>query len=75
MTAIREFAFSFCSSLKSIYSAAEIIDNIVIDEYAFYEDNLGECTLLVPSGTRWAYKHHNGFGQFKNIEINKKKSN
>ena len=23
----------------------------------------------IPSGTRWAYKHHPVFGQFKNIEI------
>lgn len=65
-------AFSGCTSLKSILSATVYIDYITIDEKAFVGFNIDECTLYIPSGTRWAYRHHPGFGKFKNIEIEKK---
>jgi hypothetical protein len=74
VTKIGKCVFKGCL-LESIYSASEKTDDIVTDEDAFGGINLDDCILFVPSGTRWAYKHHNGFGQFKNIEINKKKSN
>jgi hypothetical protein len=61
--------FQYCYSLKTIYSYSEKIDNIVIDEKAFNDFNIDECVLFIPAGTRWAYKHHKGFGKFKKIEI------
>ena len=33
----------------------------------FREELFDTCTLYVPSGTRWAYRHHPVFGKFKNI--------
>jgi len=63
-----------CTSLKFIHSAAVKIDHIyiTIDEKAFDGFNIDECTLYIPSGTRWVYRHHPGFGKFKNIEIEMK---
>ena len=71
---IGESAFEDCIALKAIHSAAENIDDIKIDNYAFARFNIDECTLYVPSGTRWAYRHHPGFGKFKNIEIEGKRN-
>lgn len=71
---IEKSVFSNCSSLKSIHSASQEPDGIMIDDNAFDGFNIDECTLYVPSGTRWAYRHHPGFGKFKNIEIEKKES-
>ena len=62
-------AFKGCVNLKEIHSQVENIDNIIIHNEAFDGFDLYNCTLYVPSGTRWAYRHHNGFGKFKNIEI------
>jgi hypothetical protein len=66
---IEEAVFQHCCSLKTIHSSSERIDNIVINEKAFDNFNIDECVLFIPAGTRWAYKHHKGFGKFKNIEI------
>ncbi len=64
--------FGNCPSLRSIHSVAQNPDGIMIDDNAFDGFNIDECTLYIPSGTRWAYRHHPGFGKFKNIEIEKK---
>ena len=66
---VEESAFYNCTSLRAIHSVVENIDKIIIDEKAFGGFNLDDCTLYVPSGTRWVYRHHKGFGKFKNIEI------
>ena len=66
---IKSNSFEKCSSLKSIHSSAVKLENIIIDEHAFDGFNIDECTLYVPSGTRWSYRHHKGFGKFINIEI------
>ena len=70
---LEESVFKQCVSLHSIHSLAENIDNIVIDEKAFDGFDIDKCVLYVPSGTRWAYRHHSGFGKFKNIETEKKR--
>ena len=44
----------------------------MFDEKAVDGFDIDECTLYIPSGTRWAYRHHPGFGRFKNIELEKK---
>ena len=70
---IKDLIFQNCHSLTAIHSSSEKIDNIEIDEKAFDGFDIDECTLYIPSGTRWAYRHHPGFGKFKNIEIEKMK--
>ncbi|MBR1596783.1 MAG: leucine-rich repeat domain-containing protein [Phocaeicola sp.] len=72
VTSIGYSAFAGCKSLRSIHSAIEEIDNVEIEEDAFDGIDLDECTLFVPPGTRWAYRHHPVFGKFKNIEIETK---
>ena len=43
-------------------------DFLDIIEPVFDSVNFDNCTLCIPSGTRWAYRHHSIFGKFKNIE-------
>ena len=72
VTEIGEVAFEDCTSLKSIHSTIEKVDGVVIEGDAFNGIDMNECTLYIPAGTRWAYRHHKVFGQFKNIEIESK---
>ena len=69
VTEIGEVAFEGCTSLKSIHSTIEKVDGVVIEGDAFNGIDMNECTLYIPAGTRWAYRHHKVFGLFKNIEI------
>ena len=74
ITTIGIYAFYCCSALKSIHLHWTKLDCIQINKYTFGENNkvsFEECTLYVPPGTRWEYRHHTVFGQFKNIEIEK----
>ena len=72
VTEIGEVAFEDCTSLKSIHSTIEKVDGVVIEGDAFNGIDMNECTLYIPAGTRWAYRHHKVFGLFKNIEIESK---
>lgn len=56
-----------------MHTSIMIIDNINIKDNVFDGINFDECTLYIPSGTRWAYRHHPVFSKFKNIEIEVKK--
>ena len=38
-----------------------------LDNYIFKDVDSDKCTLHVPSGTRWEYRHHDVFKRFKNI--------
>ena len=67
VTTIGDWAFSWCESLQSIHIHHKNIKNYRIHEDAFYEVDFDECTLYIPSGTRWAYRHHPAFEDFKNI--------
>lgn len=74
VTIIGDGTFWGCSSLKSIHLHWTKLDCIQINKYTFGENNkvnFEECTLYVPPGTRWEYRHDPIFGQFKNIEIEK----
>lgn len=64
--------------LKAIYSNIQDLEKLQIAQDAFsdsqYEQfdlgvDFNHCVLYIPSGTRWAYKHHPVFGRFTNIEI------
>ncbi len=71
VTSIGKKAFWGCSSLTEIHFRSQTPNSIVfIDSngtIAFPEEMYSSCTLYIPSGTRWAYRHHPIFGQFKNI--------
>ncbi len=67
VTTIGDGAFSWCESLQSIHIRHKNIKDYRIHEDAFYEVDFDECTLYIPSGTRWAYRHHPAFEDFKNI--------
>ena len=70
VTIIGDGTFWGCSSLKSIHLHWTKLDCIQINKYTFDENNkvnFEECTLYVPPGTRWEYRHHPVFDQFKNI--------
>ena len=61
-------AFTGCTGLLEIHMKIEHIENVKIDSKlsSFIEEN---CTLYVPVGTGYAYRHHPVFGRFKHIEI------
>jgi hypothetical protein len=74
VTSIGKKAFGGCSSLTAIYFRLKSPDSIefetnIFGEIAFPENLFDTCTLYVPAGTRWAYRHHPVLGKFKNIEI------
>jgi hypothetical protein len=68
ITYIGEYAFS-CGTLRYIHLRIDDIEQLSVHENAFSFVDFDKCELYIPSGTRWAYKHHPVFGQFKNIEI------
>jgi len=83
LSKLENFAFCDCTSLTEIHIEVEKVESICfycrdvddngiqiyIDESYFSKETTDVCTLFVPPGTRWAYRHHPVFGQFKNIEI------
>lgn len=62
-------AFSGCKALQSIHIRITDIDSCCVDESSFDDIDFDNCILYIPSGTRWAYRHHPVFRRFKNIEI------
>ncbi len=73
VTEIKYRVFYGCSSLQSIHLYWEDPNICNIDGNAFMDMNKDKCSLYVPSGTRWAYRHHPVWGQFKNIETVRRK--
>ena len=71
ITIIPRFAFRSCALLQYIHIKIIDIDKCYINDNAFDGINTDNCVLYIPSGTRWAYRHHPVFGKFKNIEIEK----
>ena len=69
MTHIGYYAFNGCEALQSIHIRITDIDSCCVKENAFYGIDFDNCILYIPSGTRWAYRHHPVFRNFKNIEI------
>ena len=56
-------------SLKKIYCQIENPNMINICDTTFSLELIDNSTLIIPSGTRWEYKHHPVFSKFKKIEI------
>ena len=54
-------------NLKEIQCRIEHIENVEISANAFMNCKLSKCTLYVPVGTEYAYRHHPIFSQFKDI--------
>ena len=70
VTTIENGAFSGCSSLQSIHLHWTNLLDIKISDTTL-RDRTEDCTLYIPPGTRWEYRHHSIWGNFKNIEIEK----
>ena len=72
LTSIREIyseAFSGCEKLKSIHLYCDDANLMNVSPDAFNCVDTETCVLYVPSGSRWSYRHHQIFGMFKNIVI------
>ena len=67
VTEIGNWAFSGCNSLEHIYLHYDDVEKLTLGDNIFHGVNLDKCILHVPSGTRWAYRHHRVFKRFKNI--------
>ena len=65
-------SFVGCISLRGLHFLIQSPENIHVADDAFDDDIFDKCTLFIPSGTRWAYRHHPMLGKFKNIEIEKR---
>jgi hypothetical protein len=68
VTSVGKHAFQGCTGLYEIHMKIEHIENVKIEcEFSsFIEKN---CTLYVPIGTGYAYRHHPVFGRFKHVVI------
>ena len=69
VTHIGDRVFAHCSNLTSIHIRITDIDSCCVKENAFDDIDFDNCILYIPSGTKWAYRHHPVFRNFKNIEI------
>ena len=67
VTEIGPWAFHGCNSLEHIYLHCNDVEKLEVDAVIFYGVNFDKCILHIPSGTRWAYRHHDVFKRFKNI--------
>lgn len=59
-------ALGGCHKLRGISISCKKIEDVDIDN-AFDDIDFNNCILYIPSGTRWAYRHHPILGKFKNI--------
>lgn len=70
VTSIGWWAFIGCYSLCELHIRNEFPEEMEVADEAF--DDLGECTLYIPIGTGYAYRHHPAFeGKFKEVIIEK----
>ena len=70
---IETLAFWECTSLNSIHVHYMDLNEIDFENRIFEDIDFETCTLYIPSGTRWAYRHHPVFSQFKNIVTERQK--
>lgn len=70
ITSIGERAFFYCDKLQHLYVHSSNPNSYHAGSEAFNNINRGGnvCTLHVPTGTTAAYKNHEKFGIFTNIE-------
>lgn len=67
---LEERAFLY-AEIENLHIRCEHPENLKIHEEAFYETNIKNCTLYVPIGTGYAYRHHPVFSKFKEVIIEK----
>lgn len=60
--------FYECNFLEEIHCKIADLSKLIIKDDGCLCPNKS-CTLYVPAGTRWSYKHHPVFGKFSKIEI------
>lgn len=66
---MRPFVLLECEKLTKLHLRVEDPNLISINDYAFNKFALDQCTLYVPVGTGYAYRHHPVFGEFKEVII------
>lgn len=64
-------AFYKCAELREIHCLIKDLTRVTIEKHAFDYCRVSDCTLFVPIGTGYAYRHHPIFSQFKEIIIEK----
>ena len=64
---IGDWAFHDCNSLEHIYLHCNEVEKLEVSKDIFKGVDFDKCILHIPSGTRWAYRHHDVFKRFKNI--------
>ena len=69
---IEGYAFEEVSNIKEIHIKTEHIEQLVVESHFPYSVTR-DCILYVPIGTGYAYRHHPIWGEFKHVEIEKKK--
>lgn len=66
VASIGEDAFFSCDALEEIH--CRMATPVDIDEYMFWSVDKSACTLYVPNGSLEAYKAHEVWGEFENIQ-------
>lgn len=61
-------AFYYCSNLKELHLKHKHPENLWYISFSTFSD-LSDCTLFVPIGTGYAYRHDNRFKVFKEVVI------
>ena len=72
LTIIEKFAFDFSGSKVNLTVQTERMEQIKVDNFglsSFKNLDKGECSLTVPIGTCYAYRHHPVWGKFKHINV------
>ena len=67
---IGSHAFSGCSSMNTLYLQIDSLGGIKIEDDAFEDDILYNCTLIV-SSRFWFYDLHPVLKKFKHVKIEK----
>lgn len=73
VTFIGENVFVLCRSMQNIHVHYQDVEKIQFGYSVFDGIDFETCTLYIPSGTRWAYRHHPVFSRFKNIVTERQK--
>lgn len=67
----RIHTFYNCHNLNELHCRIRNIKDVFISRNVFDGCNLDKCSLYVPIGTGYAYRHHPVFSKFKEIIIEK----
>lgn len=69
LQSVGNYALAKCTNLTELHLCAEDPNVFVLSANAFTGFNFAACTLFVPVGTGYAYRHHPVFCKFKEVVI------